>query len=56
MVVACDILGNPAAIALATSIAFGIVMILASLAGGVMWPASGFKEVITVKDVSEAGQ
>ena len=56
MVVAFGILGNSPDIALATSIAFGIVMILVSLPGGVIWAASGFKGAIKMKVVSGVGQ
>jgi glycosyltransferase 2 family protein len=56
MVVAFGILGNSPDIALATSIAFGIVMILVSLPGGVIWAASGFKGAIKMKDVGGVGQ
>ncbi len=44
MVFAFHILGNPSSIALATSIAFGILMILASVPGGVIWFVTSFRK------------
>jgi len=43
MVFTFNILGNPSSIALATSIAYGILMILASVPGGVIWFVSSFR-------------
>ena len=42
MVVAFNILGSPSSIALATSIAFGIIMILVSIPGGAIWAVPSF--------------
>ena len=44
MVVAFQILGSPSSIALATSITFGILMILSSVPGGVIWFLSSFRK------------
>ena len=44
MVFAFHILGNSSSIALATSIAFGVLMILAGLPGGVIWFCFSFRK------------
>ena len=44
MVITFNILGNSSSIALGTSIAFGILMILASVPGGVIWFVSSFRK------------
>lgn len=40
MVLAFHILGNPSSIALATSVTFGFIMLLASIPGGLVWAVS----------------
>jgi uncharacterized protein (TIRG00374 family) len=44
MVLAFNVLGNPSSIALATSVAFGILMLLAGIPGGVVLFVSSFRK------------
>ena len=53
MVVAFHILGNPSSIALAASIAYGVIMIIASIPGGILWFLSSFKEQIAPIKLTE---